>query len=169
MRHSANVGDALRVLLYLHLHDRGASPLLLTPSRSCSILGYSVSRHGLPAIDQIYDATTAIALKCLRALCGPLFTSLCVQFSYSRPKADALYRQSFKSRVEFDADLSRVIFESSWLSRPIEGADADHRRQLLEQTILKADAEGPISLGERMENALHQLVLSCAASAETGP
>jgi hypothetical protein len=40
MRNSATVGEALRALL-LHLHDRGAVPVLLELDRSSVLLGYS--------------------------------------------------------------------------------------------------------------------------------
>jgi hypothetical protein len=82
MRHSATVGDALRVLLrHLHLQDRGAAPLLLAPDRFSVILGYSVLRHGVPGTNHILDAAIAIAFKILRALCGPAYTPLQVEFA----------------------------------------------------------------------------------------
>ena len=69
LRNSASVGDAVRsLLLHLHLHDRGAAPVLLAPTPSSMLLGYSVYRRETPAIPQIYDAAMAIAYRILREL-----------------------------------------------------------------------------------------------------
>ena len=94
MRNSATVGDALRsLLLHLHLHDRGAAPVLLAPDASYVILGYSIYRHDTPATAHIYDAAIAIGYKILRELCGPSWRPLRVQFSYRPPESTAPYRR----------------------------------------------------------------------------
>jgi hypothetical protein len=62
MRNEATVGDALRSLvLHLHLHDRGATLLLLAPEPGSALLGYSIYNHDMPAIGQAYDAVVAMA------------------------------------------------------------------------------------------------------------
>lgn len=166
MRNSASVGDALRALLrHLNLHDRGAAPLLLKADSSSAILGYSVLRHGVTGTSHIHDAAIAIAYRILRALGGPSFEPLQVQFSYASPQSAAQHSRVFQCRVAFDADLSGVVFGASSLAQPIQGADP-HRRSLLEKAILDAEAEGPMTFGERLESALHQAVLSGDASAE---
>ena len=166
MRNSATVGDALRVLLrHLHLHDRGAAPLLLRAEASSTLLGYSLLRHGVPGTSHIHDAAIAIAYMILHALCGPSFEPLQVQFSYASPRSAALHGRVFRCRVAFDADLSGIVFGASSLARPIEGGDP-HLRSVLEKAILDAEAAGPMTFGERLESALHQAVLSGDASAE---
>src|SRR5271167_3235247 len=69
IRNSATVGEALRsLLLHLHIHDRGAAPVLLTPYTTRAILGYSIYRHNIPVVAQaqFYDAAIAIAFRILR-------------------------------------------------------------------------------------------------------
>jgi AraC-like DNA-binding protein len=164
MRHSATVGDALRVLLRnLHLHDLGAAPLLLALDRSSIILGYSVLRHGVPGTNHIHDAVIAIAFKILRALCGPNYAPLQVKFAYGAPRNAAPHRGLFGCDVEFDADLSGIVMATPSLARPLQGSDAKRRAQL-EKAIREAEAGGPMTFGERLESALHQLVLSGDAS-----
>jgi len=166
MRHSPNVGAALRSLvLHLHLHDRGAAPLLLSPDERTAILGYSVYRQGTPAIEQIYDAAIAIANKILLNLCGRGFRPAAVQFSYRRPKHTAAYRRLFGGNVTFDAEVSGIVFASSWLSRPIEGADASVHRAL-SSAIRDAQASGSLSFGEHVEIVLRQMLLSGHATAD---
>ena len=166
MRHSPNVGAALRSLvLHLHLHDRGAAPLLLTADERTAILGYSVYRHGTPAIEQVYDVAIAIANKILLNLCGGEFRPAAVQFSYHRPKHTSAYRRQFGVNVTFDAEVSGIVFASSWLSRPIEGADANVHRAL-STAIRDAQASGSLSFGEQVEIVLHQMLLSGHATAD---
>lgn len=167
MRHSADVGEALNVLLrHFHLHDRGAAPVMLTPDSSSVLLGYSIFRHDVEGVSQIHATAIAVALKFVRELCGPAFTPLRVQFAHGRPRSVAPYGRLFRSNVVFDADISAIVFDSSWLSRPLEAADPAVRHRC-QQAILEAEALGPIRFGERVDSALHQLVLSGDASSAT--
>jgi AraC-like DNA-binding protein len=166
MRHSPNVGSALRsLLLHLQLHDRGAAPLLLQPGRDTALLGYSVYRHATPGTELIYDAALAIGQRILLGLCGPGFVPLAAQFSCRRPARTAAYRRVFRAPVAFDAELTGIAFASSWLSRPIAGADAG-RHEALTRTLRQAQAAGPLSLGEQVELVLHQMLLSGHGTAE---
>lgn len=127
MRNSATVGEAIRsLLLHLHLHDRGAAPVLLMPDPKTFILGYSIYRHSThtAAHAQVYDAAIAIGYRILRELCGPKWKALHVQLSHSRPSSITRYRQLFRCDVSFDAEVSGIVFAASWLDREIEGADA---------------------------------------------
>lgn len=166
LRHSATVGDAIRSLLqYLHLHDRGAAPVLLAPDPSCVILGYSVYRHGTPAVSQILDASIAIGYRILTELCGPRWKALHVQFSHSRPARTAPYRRMFRSDISFEAEVSGLVFASSWLEKPIEGADAT-LHALVAKAIRDAQANGPMSFADQVEGVLPQMLLSGMASTE---
>lgn len=166
LRNSATVGEAIRsLLLHLHLHDRGAAPVLLAPESSCVILGYSVYRHGTPAVAQILDGAIAIGYRILAELCGPKWKPLRVQFSHSRPASVAPYRQVFRSNVSFEAEVSGLVFASSWLEKPIEGADAA-LHDLVARAIRDAQANGPIRFGDQVERVLPQMLLSGTASAE---
>jgi len=164
MRNESSVGDALRSLvLYLHIHDRGASPVLLAADRSSVIFGYSIYRHGTPAMAQVYDAAVAIGFKILCELCGPSWKPLCVQFSHGRPAEIAPFRRLFGAEVFFDADVSGLVFAASWLERPIEGADPTLRVSLA-ASLREAEAGGGLSFSERIRTTLHQLILSGAAT-----
>jgi AraC-like DNA-binding protein len=165
LRNSATVGQALRSLvLHLHLHDRGAAPVLLAPDPLYVILGYSIYRHGTPAAAQILDGGVAIAYRILAELCGPAWKPLRVQFSHSQPDNVAAWRRVFGSNVSFEAEVSGVAFAASWLDRPIEGADAT-RHAALVNAFRDAQASGPMTFGEQVERVLPQMVLSGMASA----
>jgi len=167
MRNAPSIGDALRSLLvHLHLHDKGAAPLLLTHDPTCVILGYSIYRHGVAGVEQIYDATIAIAYRIMRQLCGPSWRPMHVQFSYARPGDTAPHRRLFNTRVVFDAGLSGIAFSTSWLDQPIEGADAV-LHGILTKAIREEENRLSASLAEQVGQVLPQLVLSGAATADS--
>jgi AraC-like DNA-binding protein len=165
MRHCPTMGEALHTLvMHLHLHDRGAAPVLLTPEPGCVVLGYSIFRRETPAVAQIYDAAVAIGNRLLVDLGGPTWRPLRVQFAHGRPRSTAAYRRLFGPAVTFDAGVSGILFDRSWLGRPIEGADATLHR-LLAKAIRDAEASGPMGFADRVRSLLHQAVLSGTATA----
>jgi AraC-like DNA-binding protein len=164
MKNSATVGDALRsLLLHLHLHDAGGAPLLLAPDASCVILGYTIYRHATRGVDLVLDAAVAIAHRILVDLCGPAWKPLRVQFSHSQPDNVAAWRRVFGPSVSFGAEVSGVVFDASWLARPIEGADATLHAYLA-RAIREVRAHGALSFADQVERALPQMLLSGMAS-----
>jgi AraC-like DNA-binding protein len=167
MHNSPSIGEALRSLLvHLHLHDKGAAPVLLTQNATSVILGYSIYRHGVPGVERIYDAAIAIGYKIMRQLRGSSWKPMQVQFSYCRPDNTAPHRRLFKSSVVFDAAVSGIVFSSSWLREPIEGADAMLHR-ILAKAILEEETKLSMSFSEQVERVLHQMVLSGTATADS--
>lgn len=165
MRHSNTVGDALReLLLHLYLHDRGAAPILIDLDASHVLLGYSIYHHGTPGSAQIYDAAIAIGFKALREICGADWKPVRVQFSHIQPEDTRAYRRLFGPDIEFDADLSGVVFAASWLDHPIAGADPN-LRELVVQAIKQTRANSTMGFTEVVRGALHQMVLSGTSSA----
>ena len=165
LRNSASIGDAVRsLLLHLHLHDRGAAPVLLAPTPSTLLLGYTVYRRDTPAIPQIYDAAIAIAYRILCELCGPTWKPRSVQFSSHRPRNTSPYTQLFQSPVRFEAEVSGIKFASTDLQRAIEGADPTLYNRLV-AAMQDAETNGGMSFGDQVQGVLHQMVLSGSSSA----
>ena len=167
MRHSPTVREALcALMLNLHLQDRAAAVVLLTPDPSSVVLGYSLYRHDSPATVQIQDAAIAIGYRMLGELCGPGWKPLRVQFSHGKPASAAPYRRLFRSHVMFDAEVSGIAFDSSWLERTIDGADTTLHANL-SKAIRRRIAGGAPGFVEQVQAALHQMLLGGAASSET--
>ncbi|MCP5230162.1 AraC family transcriptional regulator [Accumulibacter sp.] len=163
---SATVGEAIRgLLLHFHIHDRGAAPVLLAPDPSRVILGYSVYRHGTPGSSQILDGAMAIGHAIMAELCGPAWKALRVQFAHARPTDSAAYQRLFGANVSFDAEVSGLVFASSWLDRPIQGADPA-LYALVAAAIREAEAKVPMRLADHVALVLPQIVLSGMASGE---
>lgn len=165
MNNAPTVGDALRSLVQaLHLHDRGATPILLTPDANCALLGYSVYRYGTPATDQIYDTAIAIAYRILCKLCGPTWTPKLVKLSHKQPPNVRPYRKLFQSPVSFDADISGIVFDRSWMQHPIKGADPLVYASL-SRAMQDADVGYDLLFKNRVQRVLHQMLLSGTFSA----
>ena len=169
MRASPSVGVVLRHLLqHLPMVDRSAAPLLLLllpPEGNAAVLGYSLVRHETPHARHIYDAVMAIGQRILVALCGDTFVPVCVQFPLGRPANVDAYRRMFHAPLSFDAELAGVVFAASWLAHPIAGADAA-RYGALWQAMQQAQAASTISLGEKVERTLHQMLLGGQGTAD---
>lgn len=167
MRNSASIGEALRgLVMHLHLHDTGAAPLLLTHSPTSVILGYSVYRHGVPGIEQVYDGAIAIGYRIMREICGSSWRPTQVQFSYARPASTTPHRRLFRAPIVFDAAVSGVAFPASLLGEPIEGADAT-LHGILTKVVWEEENKRSTSFAEQVQRLLPQLVLSGAANADS--
>lgn len=166
MRNSATVGEALRaLLLHLHLHDRGAVPVLLEVAPSSVLLGYSAYGQSATSMAQIYDAAIAIGYRSLQEIGGPTWLPTCIQFSHARPAVTAAFKRIFRVRLRFDAEACGVVFKASWLERPIAGADPA-LRHTLNRAIARAKDHAAMSFAEQVESALPKFVLNGATSAD---
>ena len=169
MRASPSVGSALRHLLqHLPMVDRSAAPmllLLLPPEGSTAVLGYSLYSHATPHTRYIYDTVVAIAHRILLALCGDAFVPVGAQFPMRRPVSVDAYHRMFRAPLNFDAEVAGVVFDASWLARPIAGADPVSYEALLE-VMQQALAWSSITLGEKVETTLHQMLLGGQGTAE---
>jgi AraC-like DNA-binding protein len=165
MQHSTTVGEALRSLvLHLHLHDRGAAPVLLSLDPRTTLLGYSVYRFQVPALDLMYDTSTGIIFRILESLCGPDFRARAIQVSARGESRRFFYQQHFGCAVRFDAGVSGVVFPSHWLRRPVAGADPV-RRSELQDRLAEAEARSPMTFAQHVETVLQQLLLCGSATA----
>ena len=71
----------------------------------------------------------------------------------------------FGPNLRFDAEVSGIVFDSSWLDQPIPGADS-RLRELVLRAIQQARASSTMSFADLVRGALHQMVLSGTSSAE---
>jgi AraC-like DNA-binding protein len=167
MRHSATVGEALRVLiLHLNFHDRLAFPLLLRMEPANVFLGYSIQHPAVEGTAQIYDGAITVVFKMLRELCGPDWRARSVQFSHHQPKNMTPYRRIFGPHIRFDYDWSGIHFDADWLEHATPGADPARFKQLNRQ-MLDTLAGGTRSFTDEVQCVLHQLLLGGTTSADS--
>lgn len=132
-RHSPTVKEALsNLLLYMHLHDRGAVPTLAVVDEE-AVFGYTIYQPGMTTTASVYDACAAIACNALGTLCGPRWRPTGAQLPRSRPDDPEPYRRVFGLTPTFAAERMALTFAADWLERPVPGADPTLYRVLREQ------------------------------------
>jgi AraC-like DNA-binding protein len=133
VKSSPDVGTALRSLVRnLHLHVRGAT-VSLEIAGNLAMLGYEVYQPQVEATTQLGDGAIAMALNIMRELCGPAFRPVEAQFAHRPPEDVAPFRQFFRVPLRFDAERNALVFVADWLNRPLQAADPELRRLLLNQ------------------------------------
>ncbi len=165
VRHGETVGTALRdLVLYLHLHDRGAVPMLLNLGPTRTALGYAIYRRDTPGREQIVDGALAVVFQILRRLCGPQWRPGVVMFAHRAPADKAPFSSLFGAPLRFDAELSAVVFPSRWLAQPIAGADPAVRAAL-QDALQEASRRDTGPLSDQVRRALHSTAFAEGRSA----
>jgi len=133
VQHSPDVGTALRNLVrYLHLHVRGAAPVLAVQDHLAS-LGYVIFQSAVEATDQIGDGAIAVAFNVMRELCGPDFKPAEILIAHREPDDVRPFRRFFCAPLRFDAQQYALVFSSTWLSRRLPSNDPELLRMLQRQ------------------------------------
>lgn len=163
MRHCPTVGDALRALtLHLHLHDRGAVPVLLEVSERYALLSYCLCHYDARVIAPIHDVALTIGQRILRQLCGASWSAHGVQFSRPRPASVRAHQRVFGCKLRFDAEMPGLLFEARWLQHAVRGADPSaHARMAAELGA----AQCSMPLNEQVKRILQSLIPAGHASA----
>ena len=167
MKNSATVGDALRsLLLHLHLHDAGGSAAaagarcLLRHSRL--LRSTAMARGGWTrSWTQSWRFACASWWSCAARPGAPCASS----FHTASRAAPCALRRVFRSSVSFEAEVSGVVFDASWLDAARSRALTPRCMTCLAQAIRDAQAHGAVSFAEQVERVLPQMVLSGMASA----
>jgi AraC-like DNA-binding protein len=164
MRHSATVADALRTFVSkLHIYDWGGAPVLARHYGSTVILGYAVFRLSPTAIRYSYDAAAGILFRTLQDLCGPQFRPSEVAFAYPRPADIDYYRNYFGCKLVFNATLTGIVFEDSWLARPLAEAKPEALRDFVKR-VAREEVEQEAPFSRRVELAIQQMLLGGTAT-----
>jgi AraC-like DNA-binding protein len=160
-----DLGSALRFfILHLHLHDRGAVPLLWEHGDQ-AMLGYVIHWPDVPGTEQIYDGTVAIIHNILKSLAGPGWRPNAVWLHRPPPEDKAPYRDHFQTRLHFAAQYAAVGFRAKDLSRPLPGSDAPaYANGLREVEALETFRD--VALHEHIQRVLRRLLIAGAPASE---
>lgn len=165
-RHSASVRHALRVMItHLHLHDRGAVLSLLQRSEREGELAYVMYHANAPGSRHIAEAALAISMQFMQAFCGARWRPTEVTFACARPREVLAYRKLFGTAVRFNAARFAIAFRTSWMDRPISGADPRERTRLA-KLVAELETSRSASLTERTREALGQMLIAMPPSVD---
>jgi AraC-like DNA-binding protein len=160
MSNEASVHYALKTLvLGLRMHDRSAVAGLVLLSDRLAGLTYAVCTPNTPATGMIDDTCIMMGTRLMKSLCGPQWRPAEIRLAHGRPSDPAAYRRYFDAPVRFDAPLSTLLFERSWLDKPIPGADAV-LLDLLKQLQAEVERKSATRLTDRIRRVLRTGVVS---------
>lgn len=164
-RTAPDLGSALRFfILHLHLHDRGAVPLLWECGDQ-AMLGYVIHWPDVPGIEQIYDGALAIIHNILNSLAGPGWRPEAVWLHRPTPANKTPYRDHFQTRLHFAAQYAAVGFRAGDLSRPLPGSDALVYADGLRE-VEALEAFHNVALQEHIQQVLRRLLIAGAPASE---
>jgi AraC-like DNA-binding protein len=159
------VGEALRLAAtHLGVNDRGAISLVLDVGNSRAALGYALLGGRTPAAMQILDGAIAMQHRLLGGLCGPSWRPLLVRLSRNRPRNVRPFRTILGPNLEFNADLSAIVFDARWLDHPIAGADPASLAEV--NTVIEStEARQGGSFATQVRRAVYALLFMDSATA----
>ena len=163
--HSPDVRSALRsLILYLHLHDQGAVPVL-SVEQSIAMLGYAIYQSDTEGTDQIYDGAIAITFNIMRELLGPTWRPTEVLFSHRAPNDLGPYLRFFQAPLRFDAEQTALVFPARWLNCQVAHADP-RLHEMIEQRIAALEGLSSDDLVGSVRRVLRTLLIGQRSSLE---
>jgi len=138
------------------LQDSGAVPHVSVRDRVATFT-YSIYATGLRNADQVYDLALAAMANILRQLCGAGWRADAVLLPRGRPGNIRPYREALQAPLRFDATQAALVFPSTWLNRPIPGADA-LLHQLLEDRAASDRSQVTPMLHDDVRRAIRALL-----------
>ena len=167
-RLAPTVGAALRLLiLYLHLHDRGAVPYLCVDGHQAQF-GYTLWCSDVVGTDHIYDGALAIASNMIRELCGPDWRAAEVRFFREQPEDIAAFQTHFNAPLRFAGQQAAIVFPASDLQRTCPSADADQYAKAKSDLESLVSITGPGFL-DKVRRVILRLLVSGSCSGRAGP
>ncbi len=160
-----DLGSALRaIILHLHLHDRGAVPLLWERGDQ-AMLGYVIHWPDVPGTEQIYDGAVAIIHNILKSLAGPGWKASTVWLHRAPPSDLCPYREHFRTRLHFEAQYAAVGFPAIDLGRSLPGSDALAFARAQREVEALESFRG-FGFHERVRRVLHRMLSAGAPASE---
>jgi AraC-like DNA-binding protein len=124
IRLAPDVGTALRALiLYFHLHDRGAMPSLWEAGDR-TMFGYTLYCPDVQGVDHIYDAALAISYNVLSDLVGKEWQSIEVHMFREPPEDMIPFDRHFRTQLRFRMEHAAIVFPTPYLQKPLPAADS---------------------------------------------
>ena len=138
----------------MHLHVRGARATLTTES-GMAMLEYQIYQPNTPGNDQVGDGAVAVSFNIMRELCGADWKPVEVRFAHRKPEDITPYRHYFQADLSFDTEQYAVVFNRSWLNRPVADASPE-LLGLLQREVNKLEVQQGANFLDHMRSLLRQ-------------
>jgi AraC-like DNA-binding protein len=164
LRYAPDLATGLRALiLYFHLHDRGAVPSL-REAHGEALFGYTLHCPNVPGTDHIYDAALVIARNVLSELCGESWKITEVRLFREKPADEDFFRRRFGAPVRFAAEHAAIVFPAADLTRPLPDANSGAYAQALRELEHLNGASDANGLNHKVRRLLHRVFISGAGT-----
>ncbi len=128
--HAPTVRDALGTLAAgLKLSDTGGV-ISFEISQGIAFFGYNVVARGIRNVEQLCDASIAIAVNAMRRFCGANWRPDRVYLTNDPPMDAERFARFFGAPIEYRAPQARIAFDPAVLDRHVEGNDVEQREIL---------------------------------------
>lgn len=166
VRNAPTVAAAMQIgEKHMQLNDRGAVASLIPVDATQVAMTFTLLNGATVASNHIIDAATVLHFKLLKVLCGTEWEPNLIRFAHKRPENHEPFRDCFGSNIEFDAEISSIVFDGKWLNKPVSGANAELFAFAV-KTVEENSDSYLCSFSDRIRRTLHPVILSGPVSAE---
>ena len=164
-RYSADVRTALQRLGgFFHLHGSGSS-ITLSVVGSRATLRYDFLQPNNESMEQLGAGAVASMHKALQGLCGNDWGPIEIRLAHRAPPDLQPYRRYFRVAPIFDGAEYSIVFDASWLDRPMPEGDDELIRHL-QRYILTLGPKYDGSLAAQVRSVLRAAIVAGQAGEE---
>jgi AraC-like DNA-binding protein len=124
--HSATVREALQVILDTLKTSETGGKAFLDARDGLASFGYAVTASNVESVDQIEDASVAIACNIMRQLRGPEWRPRRVRLARATPSDRTPFQNFFLAPIDFAEPCSCLVFDAATLDRPVRDHNPDY-------------------------------------------
>lgn len=158
---TASVRGALTTLA--HYVHQVAGMIEIEENDQLACFEYSFFYPTLKGAEHITDAAIGLSLVLLRSLCGPAWLPSELRLARALPKNPRRWKRLVGAPVYFGAERNLIAFQTRWLDQPVEHADPQLRRILIDQ-LVELEARSSSSNVDRIGAITRSCILASAAS-----
>ncbi len=139
---SATVRDALQVIVDTLKTSETGGTTFLDIRAGLASFGYAVTAKGVESVDQIVDASVAIAHNILRRLCGPTWRPDRVRLIRDPPRDKGAFAKVFEAPIDYSQPTGCLVFDAATLDSAVRGRNPDYA-EILAPFLEEAAANAP--------------------------
>jgi len=139
---SPTVRDGLQVIVDTLKTSETGGTTFLDIRGGLGSFGYDVTAPGVESVDQIVDASIAIAHNIMRRLCGPAWRPSRVQLIRDPPRDRGPFSKFFEAPIDYAEPSGCLVFDAATLDAPVRDRNPDYA-EILAPFLEEAAANAP--------------------------